>query len=275
MSPRNPTDPRRRPWIAVSVDVGLDAFGDRLQERFGLAGIGAWVLLLAAAKKSPVEGQVTFASDEEFWRLLGLRDPPGFSPSAFLSTTGQFHQTARRRRGRLTDVSIPQWGGLQRWRDGSRPEVGGSSTPKKAKPERTNTWRERNESGWNTAADLDRNQDQDKDSDPSLAPDRAREEVTDALLYVCGWAKSEITERVRAELALAAGELTLVGATASDVHRRARNYHDRCADMVLTPAALASQWAALATEDPEPVVPETLGEKPCQGTQSSHLNGKP
>jgi hypothetical protein len=156
---RNPADGRRRPWIRVQTDFMFDRFGTRLQSLFGPAGPGTWVAVLAAAKRSPVEGVFTYASEEEGWRLLGFSHRPGFTLGEFFDVTGAAKQTRRRARGQLTDVHLTRFEQFQQWR--SRPPAG--ETKPSSRP--TNADGVRMESGPDAPPDKDNDKDRDKDSD--------------------------------------------------------------------------------------------------------------
>jgi hypothetical protein len=120
-----PMDGRRRRWFAVDVLVAHSNTGTRIQEEFGPAGLAVWVCLLAAGKRSPVEGRVSFTSESEAWQILGILEPDrlGFTLEEFLDTLGRLKQTRRTpkktdgtRRGRVTNVEITRWGRWQKRR---------------------------------------------------------------------------------------------------------------------------------------------------------------
>jgi hypothetical protein len=116
------TDGRRRRWIPLSVEFPFDKTGTRLQEEFGAAGIGVWVAMLTAAKRSHVQGTFSYTTEEEAWINLGITTPP-FPLDEFLRVTGQLKKTRRRRRGRITDVQITAW---EEWNDAPRTGSGRS-----------------------------------------------------------------------------------------------------------------------------------------------------
>jgi hypothetical protein len=96
----------------MPVEWPFDALGTRLLDEFGNPGIAVWSCFLAAAKRSPLEGTISFTTEEEAWSQLGL-EPPQFTLDEFLKVTGAMKETRRRRRGRITDVTLTRWEELQ------------------------------------------------------------------------------------------------------------------------------------------------------------------
>ncbi len=62
-------------------------------------------------KREPVQGTFTYASEAEAWSKIGAT-PVGFTLDEFLTVLGRRKQTSRRTHGRLTYLSITNWG---RW----------------------------------------------------------------------------------------------------------------------------------------------------------------
>jgi hypothetical protein len=89
-------------------------------------------------------------------------------------------------------------------------------------------------------------------SSPTRRPVGARQ-TNDALfqsmVIACGMSYAEMTERQRKSCAVAMAELRRVDATPEEVERRAVIYRQMY-DAVLTPNALASQWAMLKAAPP-------------------------
>jgi hypothetical protein len=114
-------DGRRRPWFAVSVDVLHSRTGTKLQQ-LGPGAVEAWIGLLAAAKRSPIEGRVSYASESEAWATIGITKPEtlSFTLEDLLKTLGTQKQTRRTRRGRITNIEITQWERWQKSRSGAR-----------------------------------------------------------------------------------------------------------------------------------------------------------
>lgn len=156
-------DGRRRPWIAVSVNVAHSTTGTRLQEELGPAALAAWIGLLAACKRSPIEGRISFTSESEAWQIIGILEPKrlGFTLEEFLDVLGRLKQTRRTGnntprtrnktertpRGRVTNVQVTHW---EQWQ---RPR----SEPRNANEKQTKSERD---------APPDQDQDQDHDIDP-------------------------------------------------------------------------------------------------------------
>jgi len=120
-------DGRRRQWLPLSSEFPFDKTGTRLQEELGIAGPLVWVYLLTAAKRSDIQGWFTYTTDDEAWRNLGVANPAavGFTLDDFFTLTGRLKKTARRRRGRITDVRITAW---EEWNN--TPRTGSGRTEK-------------------------------------------------------------------------------------------------------------------------------------------------
>lgn len=105
-------------FVPLSVRFATGVTGTRIQERFGIEGLGVWAALLAAAKVSRPPGEISYASEAEFWATLGLIAPPkGFALDEFLSFLGRLkvtRQSDKRRAGRVQHVRVTSWG---RWND--------------------------------------------------------------------------------------------------------------------------------------------------------------
>jgi hypothetical protein len=78
-----------------------------------------------------------------------------------------------------------------------------------------------------------------------------RDELFQAIVSACGMDYGEMTKRQQRSCAVAMAELAAVGATPGEVHRRASIYPQKY-QTVLTPNALANQWAALRVEGGPP-----------------------
>jgi len=105
-------DGRRRRWVALDVEFTATPLGARLLGEFGNEGLLVWVALLAAAKRSPIEGTVRFHSEADLWGQLGIEAPP-FPIDRFLMITGRLKETRRRTQGRATYVRLTRWEDLQ------------------------------------------------------------------------------------------------------------------------------------------------------------------
>jgi hypothetical protein len=78
-----------------------------------------------------------------------------------------------------------------------------------------------------------------------------RDELYQSIVSACGMEYGEMTTRQKKSCAVAMSELAAVGATPDEVHRRASIYPQKY-HTVLTPNALANQWAALRVEGGPP-----------------------
>ena len=88
-------DKRRRPYAAIDTFFAYSNTSQRLQQQYGHAGVLAWLLLILAAKRAPIQGQITFAGEAHFWRELGIVDPPDFDWLDFLGFLGKLKQTRK------------------------------------------------------------------------------------------------------------------------------------------------------------------------------------
>lgn len=104
-------DERRDQYVPLDSQIAFKRTGEALLKKWDMEGLCAWMLLLAAAKREPVQGTFTFASDAEAWSKIGAQ-PVGFTLDEFLTFLGRRKQTSRRRHGRLTYLEITNWG---RW----------------------------------------------------------------------------------------------------------------------------------------------------------------
>jgi hypothetical protein len=75
---------------------------------------------------------------------------------------------------------------------------------------------------------------------------RRRNELFDACVEACGWNYEEMTKRQRQACGVAVSELRCVGATGTEILRRAQVFKRVYPNATLTPNALANQWAAIA-----------------------------
>jgi len=112
-SEQEKVDKRRSRYVPVDVFVAFSPFGAKLNDRWGMEGLAAWMLLLAAAKREPVQGTFTFTSEAEAWTKIGAT-AASFSFDEFLTFCGRAKQTRKTRSGRITYVEITGW---KRWND--------------------------------------------------------------------------------------------------------------------------------------------------------------
>ena len=152
-------DGRNRTWVAVGVHFTSDGLGQKLRREFGNEGLAVWVALLAAAKRYPVEGMISYSNDADLWGLLGV-DPPAFTADAFFKVTGAHHETRRSRRSGLMKVTLTNWDDLQRRRP--RPSDDRSTTTRRRTNDASTTSKD---PGQGAELRTTTRQDKDKDSD--------------------------------------------------------------------------------------------------------------
>lgn len=120
----------------------------------------------------------------------------------------------------------------------------------------------------------DPREDPDPDTEEtSLAPTDAvasRDELSHALLEVCGLLAADLTESARGALGGAVKDLRGVGATSDEVRRLADVYRRKWPSATLTPPALSKHWATLrgSTSRPARTV-ETLEQWAAFGAKRS------
>lgn len=109
-----PGDRRRAPYAAIDVHYPFSDTSHALTDRFGTAGPYAFLLLILAAKRAPIQGQITYYGPTDFWQQIGWPDdeePPDLA--LFLDVLARQKQASRRGSGRRSDVA----------RTSSRPRV--------------------------------------------------------------------------------------------------------------------------------------------------------
>lgn len=85
----------------------------------------------------------------------------------------------------------------------------------------------------------------------TLAPDkpapkrRTRDPIFDAVVSECGIDPSELTKSARGAVNTAVKQLRDIGATAEEIHARARRHREQWPDATLTPTSLAKHYAQL------------------------------
>jgi hypothetical protein len=83
-------------------------------------------------------------------------------------------------------------------------------------------------------------------AEPSPPKQREPDPLYTALVSACGWSYDEMTKRQRTACGVARSELVKVGATPDEVKARATVYVRKFPGVVITPSALASNWAGIA-----------------------------
>lgn len=103
-------DLRRRQYVPLATHFATARTGTRIQETYGIEGIGVWAMFLAAAKKSQLQGTVIWASEAEAWSLLGVIEPPSsFTFAEFVGLLGRLKQARTRRVGRESHTTLTRF----------------------------------------------------------------------------------------------------------------------------------------------------------------------
>lgn len=124
----------RQRYVPLGLHFAHGKTGATILAKHGNVGLLVWVCLIAAAKRSTVQGQYIHVSDAETWTNFGLSaDPPNFTFESFLTTTGRIKQTSRTRHGQLLYVTLTRW---RDWNDEWRRES--EATQKARKRAETN-----------------------------------------------------------------------------------------------------------------------------------------
>lgn len=128
-------DGRRRRYVPLDVLVAHGRFGTKLIDKWGIEGIGTWMLFLAACKREPVQGTFTYTTDAEGWGKLGAT-ASGFTLDEFWRVTGQCKKTSRRRHGRVSYIVCTVW---ETWNSGAGAALNPRSEPHITKDLAANT----------------------------------------------------------------------------------------------------------------------------------------
>lgn len=126
-------DGRRRRYVPVDTLVAFSPFGAKLNDKWEMEGLCAWMLLLAAAKREPVQGVFTFTSEAEAWTKLGAT-AVSFTFDEFLTFCGRNKQTRKRRSGRITYVEITGW---QQWNNAYKTQRDDEQKTRKTRENKT------------------------------------------------------------------------------------------------------------------------------------------
>ena len=102
-------DGRLRRYVPLDVFVAFEQPGVTLKKKWGMEGVCAWALFLAACKREPVQGTFTYSTEEEGWSKLGAKATL-FSLEDLFNVTGRLKNTSRRRSGEVVYVSCTKWG---------------------------------------------------------------------------------------------------------------------------------------------------------------------
>ena len=98
-------DHRRRPYVPLDVMVAFEDFGTALAEKWGMEGLCAWMLFLAACKREAIQGTFTYTTEAEGWGKLGAQASL-FTLADFFRFTGRWKKTSKRRSGRINYVTV-------------------------------------------------------------------------------------------------------------------------------------------------------------------------
>ena len=116
-------DGRKRQWIAVPVDFAGEPMMCELVDEFGWNALSVWVLLQCAAKRSLVEGQVSYSTDADLLSHIGMDssamvrdDGSEWSMDDYFRVTGRYKHTTRTRRGRRSYVTFTRFAEIQKVR---------------------------------------------------------------------------------------------------------------------------------------------------------------
>lgn len=104
-------DRRRRQYVPLYVHFAAGHTGQEILKRFGVAGLGTWACLLAAAKRSSVQGSFEWYSEADAWRQLALHVPHDidFTFEEFVKALGRLHLVRTTKRGEVKTTEISAW----------------------------------------------------------------------------------------------------------------------------------------------------------------------
>lgn len=103
-------DLRRRQYVPLATHFATAKTGTRIQQDYGLEGIAVWAMLLAAAKRSQLQGTIIWVSEAHAWSLLGVVEPPsGFTFEEFVGLLGKLKQARTRRVGRESHTTLTRF----------------------------------------------------------------------------------------------------------------------------------------------------------------------
>ena len=103
-------DRRRRQYVPLATHFATARTGTRIQEEHGLEGLAVWACLLAAAKRSQIQGTFVWLSESDAWGHLGIRKPPSsFTFEEFVATLGRMKQARTRRIGGESHTTLTRF----------------------------------------------------------------------------------------------------------------------------------------------------------------------
>lgn len=154
----------------------------RLYDKFGYAGLVAWVNFLLACKQNDPEGQIEYLNEADGWHKLSLGPPltPEFTLAEFFRVTGRLKKTHKRRVGQRTHVVCTRWSEHNKpWQSQQRDERNPSTDEDSARnlnggspeDERSRAL-SRAEAGVDTGSSAGQNR---SEGDPTALPDETNE----------------------------------------------------------------------------------------------------
>jgi hypothetical protein len=187
---------------------------------------------------------------------FGVSDSEGRKMLNQLVTAG-YLTTVKQARGRLevrliaepwlnlhrsVESRTPETGAPAVAEDATVPETGSQCIPETGTPIEDQTEKNNHENSLRSFS-------ADPAPQKSAKPPRSEcDALYQSIVTACGMKYAEMTKRQRGSLANVSAELMGVGATPDEVHRRALIYRQKF-ECVLTPNALANQWAGLREPD--------------------------
>lgn len=102
-------DRRRRQYVPLATHFATAKTGTRIQKDFGVEGLGVWACLLAAAKRSQLQGTFIWHSEEDAWNQLGIEKAPSFTFKSFVYLLGVLKQARTRRIGRESHTTLTRF----------------------------------------------------------------------------------------------------------------------------------------------------------------------
>lgn len=226
-------------WVPLSCTFAHGTTGTKIMEEHGSMGLLVWVSLIAACKRSLVQGQYEHVSDAETWATFGLsEDPPPFTFEDFLRTTGRLRKTTQRRSGRITYVSLTSW---EEWNKTSRRDL--DSARKSSKRQETKPDTSRTQNGHVADKILPyRDSDIEREIEKKRTPFIPQQEqgLWDALTKACGEVRTGPEHSKRKGNVI---DLMEIGATPDEVLRRAANLAALWPSIPVTARSLVNNWS--------------------------------
>lgn len=103
-------DRRRRQYVPLYVHFCSGPTGQKILGRFGMEGVGVWAAMLAAAKRSPIQGTFEWLSETDAWGKIGCsKRPPEFTFAEFVRFLGRQKLASTQKYGEVSQTSITAW----------------------------------------------------------------------------------------------------------------------------------------------------------------------